>query len=146
MKEKVDKDYIISVLVSKGYTVEKAQRLLDKLVVTGTLTSMLYDVVDNFLQDYRNLVREAGASIPADKEKCIKEMRKSYNHFHKNMITFTCPIFKRKSKLSENSEDLSYDLYEIVKLIADHTNSKEDMEQIKKSISKRKCNHKIFES
>lgn len=141
---KVTTDYIIEVLKSKGYSHEQSVKIEQKAITTGTLTCFLMDVVDSFIKDYLSLLKEIGAKLPPEKEKNLKEMRKSYNHFHKHMAAYTNNVFRIKSALSEKSEDYSSDLYDIVKLIADHTNTRKDMEQIKKSIERRKLNHHIF--
>lgn len=47
--------------------------------------------------------------------------------------------------IQENLEDNAQDLYDIIKLIADHTDSHKDMETIKRNLRKRKLNHHIFD-
>lgn len=44
-----------------------------------------------------------------------------------------------------NLEDNANDIYEIIKLLADHTNDHKDMEVIKRNLRKRKLNHHIFD-
>lgn len=144
--KKVTHSYAIQVLMANGMTQEEAEKFQNKVIFTGTITNLLMDVLDSFLQDSRSLIKQIGATYPQEKEKNLREMRKSYNHFHKHMEQFTGCIFKsKKLGLKNESEDYANDLYEIIKLVADHTNSYADMESIKKSIKRRKCNHHVFE-
>lgn len=49
------------------------------------------------------------------------------------------------TEINDNLEDNAQDIYDIIKLLADHTNDHKDMETIKRNLRKRKLNHHIFD-
>lgn len=49
------------------------------------------------------------------------------------------------TEINDNLEDNAQDIYDIIKLLADHTNDHKDMEVIKRNLRKRKLNHHIFD-
>ena len=72
------------------------------------------------------------------------QMQDAAKKYYFHLKPFTKSFFDDEN-ICANLEDNSNDIYDIIKLLADHTNDHKDMETIKRNIRKRKLNHHIFD-
>ncbi len=120
------------------------EKLINRLQVNGSLVAMVSDVLDSLMHDQEVLMGMMDVKYKHEKKMHKTGMEKAYKDFHYHMKFFTENFFGDK-KIQSDLEDNSQDYYDIIKLIADHTNSHSDLETIKRNLRKRKLNHHIFE-
>lgn len=144
MKDKqVNGNILTQMLVEQGYSLKKAMRLTDKVVFCGTLGNLMMDVADSFFKDEMSILRPLGIKMKGEMKFHYNEAVKASKALSYHLDNFTHSVYR--GGLGIDSEDYSHDIYEIVKLIADHTKSRTDMAQIMRSIARRKCHYHIFE-
>lgn len=139
----VSGDILTRLFLAQGYSEEKARHLNDKVIFCGTLGNLLMDVADSFFKDEMALLQPLGIKLKQEKRFHYNEAVKASKGLTHHLNHFTSSVYR--DNLGIDAEDYSYDLYEIVKLIADHTKTRGDMQQIKNAIAKRKCNWHIFD-
>ena len=144
-KEKVTTEDLEMTLAYKGVVSdEKKWQIIKKLQVNGCLIAMVSDILDAFISDELDLLRLLDCKYKHEQKMHKNEMLAAKNKFHYHMVGFTKNFFEGTS-FQDDLEDNAQDLYEIIKLITDHTNDHKDMETIKRNLRKRKLNHHIFE-
>lgn len=143
--EKVTVDDLKVTLSLKGVTSEtNKERVIQRLQVNGCLIAMVSDVLDSLINDELGILRLLNVQYKQEQKMHKNEMMFASKKFHYHMGAFTKSFFGDES-IQANLEDNSQDIYDIIKLLADHTNNHKDMEIIKKNLRKRKLNHHIFE-
>ena len=144
-KEDVTRDYVEESLDHKGITSEeRKEKIIRRLQVNGCLIAMISDILDEFISDEMDLIRFLDCKYKHEQKMHKNEMLAAKNKFHYHMVGFTKNFFEGTS-FQDDLEDNAQDLYEIIKLITDHTNDHKDMETIKRNLRKRKLNHHIFD-
>lgn len=139
---KVSDGFLYKLLLEVGYKPEDAERLRTKAIWCATIGEALMDVSDSFINDAMEIFRQVGVKFKQEKKYHYNEARKAAKTLSYHMNAFTDEIFR--GDIGIDSEDYSTDLYEIIKLVADHVKSRGDMEQIKRSIERRKFSWNIF--
>lgn len=140
------KNEIDEILIGKGYTEKSRERLISQLQTNASLVVLLADVIDCLMKDQQALLQIFDMKFDGENKFYMNNMKKSASAYHYYETLFTKNYFESSNKIdNEGMEDDAQDLYEIVKLIADHTNASEDHEQVKKYLRKRKCCNHVYE-
>lgn len=143
--EKVTPDDLKATLSQKGVTSEiKKEKVIQRLQVNGCLIAMVSDVLDSLINDELGMLKFLDVQYKHEQKMHKNEMMSSSKRFHYHMKEFTKNFFDDKN-IQANLEDNAQDIYDIIKLLADHTNDHKDMEVIKRNLRKRKLNHHIFD-
>lgn len=144
-KENVTRDDVEEILDQKGISsVDKKETIIRRLQVNGCLIAMISDILDEFISDEMDLIRLLDMKYKHEQQMHKNEMLAAKKKFHYHMTGFTKNFFEGTT-FQDDLEDNAQDLYEIIKLITDHTNDHKDMETIKRNLRRRKLNHHIFE-
>lgn len=144
-KEKVTPKDLKVTLTHKGVISDDNQeKVIQRLQVNGCLIAMVSDVLESLMKDEEDLICYLDLRYKHDQKMHRSEMKRSIKSYHYHMTEFTKSFFGDAS-IRDNLEDNSQDLYDIIKLITDHTNDHKDMETIKRNLRKRKLNHHIFD-
>lgn len=144
-KNNVTKDDLKEVLDYKGIPSEEKQEcIIRRLQVNGCLIAMVSDILDSFINDEMDLLRLLDVKYKQEQKMHKNEMMSAVKKFHYHMKGFTKNFFEDEA-IQADLEDNAQDLYDIIKLITDHTNNHKDMETIKRNLRRRKLNHHIFE-
>lgn len=132
-------------LAMKGVVSEtKKEKVIQKLQVTGCLIAMVSDVLDTLINDELDLFRLLDVRYKQEQKMHKNQMLDAAKKFHYHMVGFTKSTFGAED-IKANLEDNAQDIYDIIKLLADHTNDHKDMETIKRNLRRRKLNHHIFD-
>ena len=143
--EKVTADDLKATMAQKGISSEnKRDKIIQRLQVNGSLIALVSDVLDSLINDELGIMRLLDVQYKQELKVHKNEMLAAAKKFHYHMGNLTKSFFGDES-IRVKLEDNAQDYYEIIKLLADHTNSHKDMEVIKKNLRKRKLNHHIFE-
>lgn len=105
---------------------------------------MTSDILDTLFADEEDLLRQLQVTYKHEQKRHKNGMKQAYDKFHYHMRGFNKSFFDN-DKFGASLEDNAQDLYDIIKLITDHTNSHSDMETIKRNLRRRKLNHHIFD-
>ncbi len=144
-KQKVTPDDLKSTLSYKGVTSEiQKEKVIQRLQVNGCLIAMVSDILDSFIQDEEAMLRLLDVKYKQEQKMHKNQMMDASKKFTYHMKEFTKNFFGDEN-ICANLEDNSQDIYDIIKLLVDHTNDHKDMEVIKRNLRKRKLNHHIFE-
>ena len=144
-QEKVTPEDLKKTLTIKGVTSElKREKVIQKLQVNGCLIAMITDVLDSLLADEMSLMSLLDVQYKHEQKMHKNEMFAAARKYHYHMEFFTKSFFGNAS-IQVNLEDNAQDIYDIIKLLADHTNNHKEMETIKRSLRRRKSNHHIFD-
>lgn len=144
-KEKVTVNYLKFVLSQKGITSdEKQERFIQRLQVNGCLIAMVSDVLDQLIRDEQSMLKLLDVQYKSEQKMHYNQMQDAAKKYYFHLKPFTKSFFDDEN-ICSNLEDNSNDIYEIIKLLADHTNDHKDMEVIKRNLRKRKLNHHIFD-
>lgn len=142
--EKVTKDDLINTLKERGIKDEvKQEKIVGRLQVNGCLIAMVADVLDNLIKDEEDMLNLLEVKYKNEKKMYRNGMKDAAKKYTFNMKGFTQHFFG--TEINDNLEDNAQDIYDIIKLLADHTNDHKDMETIKRNLRKRKLNHHIFD-
>ena len=142
--EKVTKDDLINTLKERGIKDEvKQEKIVERLQVNGCLIAMVSDVLDNLIKDEEDMLKLLEVKYKNEQKMYRNNMMDAAKKFSLNMKGFTQHFFG--TEINDNLEDNAQDIYDIIKLLADHTNDHKDMETIKRNLRKRKLNHHIFD-
>lgn len=144
MKAKVVVKDLENTLSKKGVPDNRQEKIIGRLQVNGCLIAMVSDVLDSLINDEEALLRYLELKYKHEQKYHKAQMTKAAKDFSYHMKEFTENFFGDEV-IQENLEDNAQDLYDIIKLIADHTDSHKDMETIKRNLRKRKLNHHIFD-
>ena len=136
-KEKVTADDLKVTLSELGVTSGlKQEKIIQRLQVNGCLIAMVTDVLDQLIKDEQSMFRLLKVQY--------KQEQKMHYKYYIRLKPFNKSFFGDES-ICANLEDNANDIYDIIKLLADHTNDHKDMEVIKRNLRKRKLNHHIFD-
>lgn len=142
---KVTKNDLVTTLNEVGIKDEvKQESIINRLQVNGCLIAMVSDVLDSFIKDEEDMCRLLSVKYKNDQKMYRNGMIDAAKKYHYCMQGFTKHFFGN-TDINDNLEDNAQDIYDIIKLITDHTNSHSDMETIKRNLRRRKLNHHIFE-
>jgi hypothetical protein len=142
--EKVTEDDLIETLNKRGVKDEiKQQKIVGRLQVNGCLIAMVADVLDNLIKDEEDMLNLLEVKYKNEQKMYRNGMTDAAKKYTFNMKGFTQHFFG--TEINDNLEDNAQDIYDIIKLLADHTNDHKDMETIKRNLRKRKLNHHIFD-
>lgn len=142
--EKVTKDDLINTLKERGIKDEvKQEKIVGRLQVNGCLIAMVADVLDNLIKDEEDMLNLLEVKYKNEQKMYRNGMKDAAKKYTFNMKGFTQHFFG--TEINDNLEDNAQDIYDIIKLLADHTNDHKDMETIKRNLRKRKLNHHIFD-
>ena len=142
--EKVTKDDLINTLKERGIKDEvKQEKIVERLQVNGCLIAMVSDVLDNLIKDEEDMLKLLEVKYKNEQKMYRNNMMDAAKKISFNMKGFTQHFFG--TEINDNLEDNAQDIYDIIKLLADHTNDHKDMEVIKRNLRKRKLNHHIFD-
>ena len=143
--EKVTTEDLKVTLSEKGVTSEiKKEKVIQRLQVNGCLVAMVSDVLDSLIKDEEAMLKLLDVRYKQEQKMHKNQMMDAAKKFHYHMVGFTKSFFGDEN-INENLEDNAQDIYDIIKLLADHTNDHKDMEMIKRNLRKRKLNHHIFD-
>lgn len=142
--EKVTTDDLKSTLSQIGIKDEvKQEKIITRLQVNGCLIAMVSDVLDSLIKDEEGMLKMLAVRYKGEQKMYRNAMMDAAKKFSYNMKGFTQHFFG--TEINDNLEDNAQDIYDIIKLLADHTNDHKDMETIKRNLRKRKLNHHIFD-
>ena len=142
--EKVTKDDLINTLKERGIKDEvKQEKIVGRLQVNGCLIAMVADVLENLIKDEEDMLNLLEVKYKNEQKMYRNGMKDAAKKYTFNMKGFTQHFFG--TEINDNLEDNAQDIYDIIKLLADHTNDHKDMETIKRNLRKRKLNHHIFD-
>lgn len=143
--KKVTPDDLKVTLSQKGVTSEvKKEKVIQRLQVNGCLIAMVSDVLDSLISDEQEMFRLLDVKYKHEQKMHKNQMMDAANKFHYHMRASTIHFFGDEN-IQDSLEDSAQDLYDIIKLLADHTDDHKDMETIKRNLRKRKLNHHIFD-
>lgn len=144
-KEKVTANDLKVVLSQKGITSDvKQERFIQRLQVNGCLIAMASDVLDQLIRDEQSMLKLLDVQYKSEQKMHYNQMQDAAKKYYFHLKPFTKSFFDDEN-ICANLEDNSNDIYDIIKLLADHTNDHKDMEVIKRNLRKRKLNHHIFD-
>lgn len=142
--EKVTTEDLKITLSQKGINSEvKKEKIIQRLQVNGCLIAMVSDVLDSLINDELSMLNLLDVRYKQEQKMHKNQMLDAAKKFHYHMAAFTKIFFGNKT-IQANLEDNAQDIYDIIKLLADHANDHKDMEAIKRNLRKRKLNHHIF--
>ena len=143
--EKVTTEDLKTSLSLRGVVSDaKKEKVIQMLQVNGCLIAMVSDVLDSLINDELELFRILDVRYKQEQKMHKNQMLDAAKKFHYHMKGFTQSTFGNED-IKANLEDNAQDIYDIIKLLADHTNDHRDMETIKRNLRKRKLNHHIFD-
>lgn len=143
--EKVTPEDLKATLSQKGVTSEiKKEKVIQRLQVNGCLIAMVSDVLDQLIKDEEGMLRLLDVKYKQEQKMHKNQMTDAAKKYYFHLKGFT-KNFYGDDNIQANLEDNSQDIYEIIKLLVDHTNDHKDMEVIKRNLKKRKLNHHIFD-
>lgn len=143
--EKVTTEDLKASLSLRGVVSDaKKEKVIQRLQVNGCLIAMVSDVLDSLINDELEMFRVLDVRYKQEQKMPKNQMIDAAKKFHYHMKGFTQSTFG-KEDIKANLEDNAQDIYDIIKLLADHTNDHKDMETIKRNLRKRKLNHHIFD-
>lgn len=142
--EKVIVQDLENTLTTKGVSENRQAKIIQRLQVNGCLIAMVSDVLDSLINDEEALLKFLELRYKHEQKYHKAQMKKAAVDYSYHMKEFTKNFFGDE-KIQGDLEDNAQDVYDIIKLLADHTNSHKDMETIKRNLRKRKLNHHIFD-
>lgn len=143
--DKVTPEDLKSALSQKGIgSGIKQENIIRKLQVNGCLIAMVSDVLDQLISDEQSMFRLLDVQYKQEQKMHYSQMKDAAKKYHFHLKPFVKSFFGDEN-ICANLEDNANDIYEIIKLLADHTNDHKDMETIKRNLRKRKLNHHIFD-
>lgn len=143
--EKVTANTLKTTLAMKGcVSDDKKEKVIQRLQVTGSLIVILSDVLDTLFNDEVDMFSLLDVNYKYGQKMHKNMMLDAVKKYHYHMAEFTKGFFMNK-EIQADMEDHSQDIYDIIKLLADHTNNHNDMEVIKRNLRRRKLNHHIFD-
>lgn len=122
----------------------KQEKIIQRLQVNGCLIAMVSDVLDQLIKDEQSMFKLLDVQYKQEQKMHYTQMQDAAKKYYFHLKTFTKSFFGDEN-ICANLEDNANDIYDIIKLLADHTNDHKDMEVIKRNLRKRKLNHHIFD-
>lgn len=122
----------------------KQEKVITRLQVNGCLIAMVSDILDQLITDEQSMLRLLDVQYKQEQKMHYNQMQNAAKKYYFHLKPFTKSFFG-DNNICADIEDNANDIYEIIKLLADHTNDHKDMEVIKRNLRKRKLNHHIFD-
>lgn len=143
--EKVTVEYLKTAMSSKGIRSDiKQEKVITRLQVNGCLIAMVSDILDQLITDEQSMLRLLDVQYKQEQKMHYNQMQNAAKKYYFHLKPFTKSFFG-DNNICADIEDNANDIYEIIKLLADHTKDHKDMEVIKRNLRKRKLNHHIFD-
>lgn len=143
--EKVTVEDLKTAMSSKGIRSDiNQEKVITRLQVNGCLIAMVSDILDQLITDEQSMLRLLDVQYKQEQKMHYNQMQNAAKKYYFHLKPFTKSFFG-DNNICADIEDNTNDIYEIIKLLADHTNDHKDMEVIKRNIRKRKLNHHIFD-
>jgi hypothetical protein len=143
--EKVTVEDLKTAMSSKGIRSDiNQEKVITRLQVNGCLIAMVSDIVDQLITDEQSMLRLLDVQYKQEQKMHYNQMQNAAKKYYFHLKPFTKSFFG-DNNICADIEDNTNDIYEIIKLLADHTNDHKDMEVIKRNLRKRKLNHHIFD-
>lgn len=143
--EKVTVEDLKTAMSSKGIRSDiNQEKVITRLQVNGCLIAMVSDILDQLITDEQSMLRLLDVQYKQEQKMHYNQMQNAAKKYYFHLKPFTKSFFGDEN-ICANLEDNANDIYEIIKLLADHTNDHKDMEVIKRNLRKRKLNHHIFD-
>lgn len=143
--EKVTVEDLKTAMSSKGIRSDiKQEKVITRLQVNGCLIAMVSDILDQLITDEQSMLRLLDVQYKQEQKMHYNQMQNAAKKYYFHLKPFTKSFFG-DNNICADIEDNTNDIYEIIKLLADHTNDHKDMEAIKRNLRKRKLNHHIFD-
>lgn len=143
--EKVTVEDLKIAMSSKGIRSDiNQEKVITRLQVNGCLIAMVSDILDQLITDEQSMLRLLDVQYKQEQKMHYNQMQNAAKKYYFHLKPFTKSFFG-DNNICADIEDNTNDIYEIIKLLADHTNDHKDMEVIKRNIRKRKLNHHIFD-
>ena len=144
-REKVTPEDLKLALSQKGICSGiKQEKIIRRLQVNGCLIAMVSDVLDQLIKDEQSMLKLLDVQYKQEQKMHYTQMQDAAKKYYFHLKPFNKSFFGDEN-ICANLEDNANDIYDIIKLLADHTNDHKDMEVIKRNLRKRKLNHHIFE-
>lgn len=143
--EKVTVEDLKTAMSNKGIRSDiKQEKVITRLQVNGCLIAMVSDILDQLITDEQSMLRLLDVQYKQEQKMHYNQMQNAAKKYYFHLKPFTKSFFG-DNNICADIEDNANDIYEIIKLLADHTNDHKDMEVIKRNLRKRKLNHHIFD-
>ena len=143
--EKVTVEDLKTAMSSKGIRSDiNQEKVITRLQVNGCLIAMVSDIVDQLITDEQSMLRLLDVQYKQEQKMHYNQMQNAAKKYYFHLKPFTKSFFG-DNNICADIEENTNDIYEIIKLLADHTNDHKDMEVIKRNLRKRKLNHHIFD-
>lgn len=143
--EKVTVEDLKTAMSSKGIRSDiKQEKVITRLQVNGCLIAMVSDILDQLITDEQSMLRLLDVQYKQEQKMHYNQMQNAAKKYYFHLKPFTKSFFG-DNNICADIEDNANDIYDIIKLLADHTNDHKDMEVIKRNLRKRKLNHHIFD-
>lgn len=143
--EKVTVEALKTAMSSKGIRSDiNQEKVITRLQVNGCLIAMVSDILDQLITDEQSMLRLLDVQYKQEQKMHYNQMQNAAKKYYFHLKPFTKSFFG-DNNICADIEDNTNDIYEIIKLLADHTNDHKDMEVIKRNLRKRKLNHHIFD-
>ena len=143
--DKVTVEDLKTAMSSKGISSDiNQEKVITRLQVNGCLIAMVSDILDQLITDEQSMLRLLDVQYKQEQKMHYNQMQNAAKKYYFHLKPFTKSFFG-DNNICANIEDNANDIYEIIKLLADHTNDHKDMEVIKRNLRKRKLNHHIFD-
>lgn len=143
--EKVTVEDLKTAMSSKGISSDiNQEKVITRLQVNGCLIAMVSDILDQLITDEQSMLRLLDVQYKQEQKMHYNQMQNAAKKYYFHLKPFTKSFFG-DNNICADIEDNANDIYEIIKLLADHTNDHKDMEAIKRNLRKRKLNHHIFD-
>lgn len=143
--EKVTVEDLKTAMSSKGIRSDiNQEKMIARLQVNGCLIAMVSDILDQLITDEQSMLRLLDVQYKQEQKMHYNQMQNAAKKYYFHLKPFTKSFFG-DNNICADIEDNANDIYDIIKLLADHTNDHKDMEVIKRNLRKRKLNHHIFD-
>lgn len=143
--EKVTVEDLKTAMSSKGIRSDiNQEKVITRLQVNGCLIAMVSDILDQLITDEQSMLRLLDVQYKQEQKMHYNQMQNAAKKYYFHLKPFTKSFFG-DNNICADIEDNANDIYEIIKLLADHTNDHKDMEVTKRNLRKRKLNHHIFD-
>lgn len=143
--DKVTVEDLKTAMSSKGISSDiNQEKVITRLQVNGCLIAMVSDILDQLITDEQSMLRLLDVQYKQEQKMHYNQMQNAAKKYYFHLKPFTKSFFG-DNNICADIEDNANDIYEIIKLLADHTNDHKDMEVIKRNLRKRKLNHHIFD-
>ena len=128
--EKVTVEDLKTAMSSKGIRSDiNQEKVITRLQVNGCLIAMVSDILDQLITDEQSMLRLLDVQYKQEQKMHYNQMQNAAKKYYFHLKPFTKSFFG-DNNICADIEDNANDIYEIIKLLADHTNDHKDMEVI----------------